>query len=129
VATALGGRLLASGRVVEVTRHGPPSRFGRGTVAVHDTASGTVLRIEMENEYLLALADGAVVATTPDVLCVLDGRTGEPIQCDRIRAGGKVDVAQLPAAPFWRRPAVIERVGPRAFGLDTDPVLLDGVPL
>jgi DUF917 family protein len=126
VAAALGGRLLASGRVVEVTRHGPVRRFGRGTVAVLDAASGTVLRIEMENEYLLALSDGEVVATTPDVLCVLDRRTGEPVQCDRIRAGGEADVVHLPAAPFWRRGQYIDRVSPRAFGLDADPVLIDG---
>jgi DUF917 family protein len=126
VAATLGGRLLGSGRVVEVARHGPPRRFGRGSITVQDARSGTVLRIEMENEYLLALAEGEVVATTPDALCVLDRRTGEPIQCDRIRAGAQVDVAQLPAAPFWNRPALVERVGPRAFGLDADPVLLSG---
>ena len=55
----------------------------------------------------------------------LDRRTGEPIQCDRIRAGGEADVVQLPAAPFWRRGSFIERVSPHAFGLDAAPVLLE----
>lgn len=135
VAAALGGRLLASGRVVEVLRfpgnppppavHGTSRQFGRGSVALLDAATGTVLRLEMENEYLLALADGEIVATTPDLLCVLDRRTGEPIQCDRIRAGGEADAVQLPAAPFWRRGSFIERVSPPAFGIEAAPVLLE----
>lgn len=61
LAEAVGGRLLVQGRVVEVARrlelgrHDNPG-FGRGSATVQDTIGG-LLRLEMENEYLLALRE------------------------------------------------------------------------
>jgi hypothetical protein len=78
----------------------------------------------MGTEYLMAVRDGDVVATTPDVLAVVDRRTGSPIACDAIRTGLEVAVLQLPAPLFWSHPQRIEVLAPRAYGIDTDPVLL-----
>ncbi|MFC4950447.1 DUF917 domain-containing protein [Pseudonocardia sp. GCM10023141] len=132
LAPAVGGRLLAQGRVVEVARRVDPERpdnpgFGRGSVTVQD-AAGMLLRLEMENEYLLAMRDGVVVATTPDVLAVLDRRTAVPIACEDIRHGMEVAVLQLPAPSFWTDPRHCGPVAPRAYGIDSDPVLLAGQP-
>src|SRR5690606_24172199 len=66
VARALGGRVLAAGRTVEIARH-PSSSFGRAGVTILDEGGG-VLRVEAENEYLLAILDGEPVATCPDLL-------------------------------------------------------------
>ncbi|GLW05478.1 hypothetical protein Misp01_06080 [Microtetraspora sp. NBRC 13810] len=129
LAAATGGRVLALGRVAEVSRRLGPARygragFGRGSVTVEDHATKELLRLEMENEYLLALRDGTPVASTPDILAVLDRRTGAPILCDVVRHGVEVAVLQLPAAPFWTDPARLPVLAPRAFGIDADPVLL-----
>ncbi|NBH10872.1 DUF917 family protein, partial [Amycolatopsis sp. SID8362] len=102
-------------------QHGSPG-FGRGSVTLADHRDGALLRLEMENEYLLALRDGAPVASTPDVLSVLDHRTGAPVSCDAIRAGVEVDVVRLAAAPFWTDPRWLPVVHPRAYGIDCDPV-------
>lgn len=130
LADAVGGRMLALGRAIEVDHRAGPTHhgrtgFGRGSVTVQDHASTSLLRLEMENEYLLALRDGVVVATTPDVLAVLDRRTGVPISCDAVRHGVEVAVLQLPAAPFWTDPRRLPVVCPRAYGIDCDPVLLE----
>jgi DUF917 family protein len=124
---ALAGSVLARGRVLEVARHLGPGQhgspgFGRGSVTLADHRDGTLLRLEMENEYLLALRDGSPVASTPDVLSVLDHRTGVPVSCDAIRTGVEVDVVRLAAAPFWRDPRWLPVVRPRAYGIDCDPV-------
>ncbi|MBE1493042.1 DUF917 family protein [Amycolatopsis lexingtonensis] len=124
---ALDGSVLARGRVLEVARHVGPGQhgspgFGRGSVTLADHRDGALLRLEMENEYLLALRDGAPVASTPDVLSVLDHRTGVPVSCDAIRAGVEVDVVRLAAAPFWTDPRWLPVVRPRAYGIDCDPV-------
>jgi DUF917 family protein len=129
LAEATGGRILALGRAIEVARRAGPARhgrtgFARGSVTVRDHASQALLRLEMENEYLLALRDGVVVATTPDVLAVLDRRTGVPISCDEVRRGVEVAVLQLPAPGFWLDPAVLPVIRPRAYGIDADPVLM-----
>lgn len=125
-----GCTVLARGRVLQVRRHerrpGRHTPFRPGTVTVLDDRDGAVLRLEMENEYLLAIRDGAVVATTPDPLCLVDRRTRAPIGCDRVRAGMDVTCLRLPGFDFWWEEAHVGIVGPRAFGLDHDPVRQDG---
>ncbi|NIH85131.1 DUF917 domain-containing protein [Amycolatopsis granulosa] len=128
LAAASGGQVLAMGRVLEVSRHVGPGRhgsagFGRGSATLTDHRTGALLRLEMENEYLLALRDGQPVASTPDVLAVVDHRTGVPVSCDTIRAGIEVDVLRLAAAPFWTDPRRLPVLEPRAYGIDCDPVL------
>lgn len=125
---ALDGSVLARGRVLEVARHVGPGPhgspgFGRGSVTLADHRGGELLRLEMENEYLLALRDGVPVASTPDVLSVLDHRTGVPVQCDGIRVGLEVDVVRLAAAPFWTDPRRLPVLEPRAYGIDCDAVV------
>lgn len=120
-APALGGRLHGAGRVVEVVR----SAGGDGRVTVLDDG-GAVLRVEMENEYQVVFADGVPVATTPDVICLLEVRTGRPVGCDEVRQGPRVEVLQLPGPAFWRRPDRLPQVSPSAFGIDVPPCLLGG---
>ncbi|RKT83647.1 hypothetical protein SAMN05421805_110147 [Saccharopolyspora antimicrobica] len=130
LAAATGGRVLGLGRVVEVSRRPGPGEhgrtgFARGSATVRDHRSQSLLRLEMENEYLFAMRDGEPVASTPDVLAVLDHRTGVPILCDVIRRGVEVTVLQLPAAGFWTDPRRLQVLAPRAYGIDCDPVLLE----
>lgn len=128
-AQAIGGRLLAEGRVVEMSRRPGPADheragFGRGSVMIATHTGRTLLRVEMGTEYLLAVRDGVVVATTPDVLAVVDRRTGSPIACDAVRTGLDVAVLQVPAPPFWTDPRRISVLAPRSYGIDTEPMVL-----
>lgn len=123
-ARLLGGRVVAEGRVVEVNRQQAQRSFVRGSVYVRDSGTGALVRLEMENEYLLALHDGQPVATTPDLLCVVNQRTGVPVACDEARAGLDCYVLHLPGAAFWRAPERMATVAPRAFELDIEPRLL-----
>ncbi|HYH30861.1 MAG TPA: DUF917 domain-containing protein [Pseudonocardia sp.] len=123
VEDVLGARVLATGRVLEVARHGGNGGFGRGSVTVVDGEAGTVVRLETENEFLLAIADGVPVAACPDLLCLLDRRTAAPLGVDRLRTGDEVLVVVLPGPSWWRHPDVLPRVAPEAFGLCCPPVL------
>src|SRR5699024_710099 len=76
IAKELGGLCLADGRVMQVSRQQAQRSFVRGSVHIRDSATGALVRLEMENEYLLALRDGDPIATTPDLLCIVDRRTG-----------------------------------------------------
>jgi DUF917 family protein len=112
-----GGRVLGAGRVLEVTRHGARGGFSRGSVTVRDATSGAVVRVESENEYLVAMVDGVVTAAVPDVLCLLDRRTARPIATDRIRPGNEVLVVTIPGPDWWSQtPERAAAVGPAAFG-------------
>lgn len=123
IADALGGAVLASGRIRTVDRHVQGSGFGRGIVTVVDESDGTVLRVESENEFLIAIADGEVIATCPDLICVLRARTALPLAVDGVQVGDDVVVVVLPSPPWWLRPDRLPAVSPRAFGWDCDPVL------
>lgn len=120
----LGGVLLAAGRVIDVVR-AAGAQFSRTSFAIADRG-GPVLRVEAEFEYLAAVVDGVPVVSTPELICVLDRRTRTPIAVDRLRLGDNVQAVALPGPSWWiadeRRLAA---VGPRAFGVDLDPVLLD----
>ncbi|MEJ7647750.1 MAG: DUF917 domain-containing protein [Nakamurella sp.] len=124
-AVTLGGRFLAAGRVIDVRRPAVTSaQFGRGSFAVTDRG-GPVLRIEAENEYLVAFLDGEPVVSCPELICVLDRRTAESIAVERLRAGDDVQVIALPGPIWWTSSSDrVATVGPRAFGIDLDPVLL-----
>ena len=125
VAEALDGRLLGCGRVEEVARYGVQQAFGRGNLCVVDAESRAVIRIETENEYLMAMVDGEPVVSTPDLVCVLDRRTLQPIAVDTIRTGDEVLVLALPGPEWWRHDERLGHVGPRVFGLTCDPLLLE----
>lgn len=110
---------LFQGKVVDVER-APGVRFVRGTIVIegHDSDAGRLLRIEMQNENLVALESGRVVASVPDVIAVLDARTAEAIPNERIRYGDRVRVIACAADPIWRTPQGLELGGPAAFGYD-----------
>jgi hypothetical protein len=74
----------------------------------------------VQNEHLLARRDGAVVATVPDLIMMLDSESGEPITTEEMRYGFRVTIVAAPCDPRWRTEAGLELVGPRYFGYDID---------
>ncbi|WP_405146302.1 DUF917 domain-containing protein [Sphaerisporangium sp. NBC_01403] len=120
LATATGATVLGGGRVVEL---GPSVRQA-GTVypgnpmsmVVHDHDSGRLIRLEAHNELVLALADGALTAAVPDLLCLLDRGTLRMTGPERLTVGDQVDVLCVPAAPVWHTVHGLGLGGPGAFG-------------
>jgi DUF917 family protein len=49
--------------------------------------TGSTLKIRFQNEHLVARADGRLFGIVPDLICVLDGDTAEPITAEAIRYG------------------------------------------
>lgn len=118
----MGGVRLLTGRIADVDRT-TAGGFVRGSATI-DGLGGEdqhrLLRVEFQNENLVALEDGEVVASVPDLICVLDSQTGDAIGTELLRYGQLVTVVALPCAPVWRTPAGQDLVGPRAFGYDVD---------
>ncbi len=78
------------------------------------------MQIRFQNENLIALRDGEVAATVPDLITVLDAESGEPITTETLRYGFRVVVIGMPCAEAWRSEAGLALVGPRAFGYDVE---------
>jgi len=94
----------------------------RGSVVVEGLGddAGRLLRIEIQNENLVALEQGRVLASVPDLITVLDSETADAIPTERVRYGQRVTVIAMRCAPVWRSPFGLEMAGPRAFGYDFD---------
>ena len=59
--------------------------------------------VKFQNEFLLAKSkEGNPIAMTPDLICLLDLETGQPITTEQIRYGFRVLVFGLSCDPQWR---------------------------
>lgn len=108
---------LFAGKVVDVERRTTEGfAKGRAVVAAHDGTGR--LEISFQNENLVARRDGAVVAIVPDLICVVDEETAEPITTEGLRYGQRVRVLGISTPGMMRTPAALAAFGPAAFGLD-----------
>ena len=82
--------------------------------------SGATLAIDLQNENLIALRDGIPIATVPDLICMVDLESGQPITTEVLRYGLRVAVLGLPCHPLLRTPEALAVIGPRAFGYDLE---------
>jgi len=117
----LGAFRLVSGKVSDVERH-TTSGFVRGSVVIEGLGedAGRLIRLELQNENLVALERGRVLASVPDLISVLDIETADAIGTERIRYGQRVVVIAFGCAPVWRTEGGLALTGPRAFGYDFD---------
>jgi DUF917 family protein len=115
------GKILYRGKVIDVARRATEG-FLRGIVRFDglDDWRGSVMTIDFQNEWIVAHRDGAPIAMTPDLICVLDSVSGEAVGSETIRYGQRVTVIALPPPEIFLSPRGLEHVGPRAFGYDLD---------
>lgn len=117
----IGAFRLVTGRVSDVERH-TTSGFVRGSVVIEGLGedAGRLIRLELQNENLVALERGRVLASVPDLISVLDSETAEAIATERIKYGQRVVAIAFGCDPVWRTEGGIALTGPRAFGYDFD---------
>jgi uncharacterized protein len=117
----IGAFRLVSGKVSDVERR-TTSGFVRGSVVIEGLGedAGRLIRLELQNENLVALERGRVLASVPDLISVLDSETADAIATERIRYGQRVTVIAFGCDPVWRTERGIAVTGPRAFGYDFD---------
>lgn len=117
----LGGYRLFDGKISDVERR-TETGFARGQARITGSGedAGSSLAVRFQNEHLVAVRDGEVVASVPDLIIVLDGETGAPITTEELRYGFRVTVVAAPCDSRWRTAQGLALVGPRAFGYDLD---------
>jgi DUF917 family protein len=118
---AAGAFRLAGGKVLDVRRE-VTGGFMRGSVVIEglEEDAGRLIRLELQNEHLVALERGRLLASVPDLITVLDSETADAISADRIRYAQRVVVIAFGCAAVWRTERGIAATGPRAFGYDFD---------
>ena len=68
---------------------------------------------------------GKLLATTPDLICLVGTETFTPVPTGALKYSKRVMVVGLKCFPLWRTKEGLELVGPRYFGVDTDYIPLE----
>ena len=120
------GYKLFKGKIADVLRETRAGfNFGRVLLEGIGECKGRSAAVEFQNENLTAEVDGKIVATVPDLICLVDTETFAPVTTDALKYGKRVLVVGLRCFELWRCPAGLELVGPRYFGVDTDYIPLE----
>ena len=60
--------------------------------------------------------DGVLKAIVPDLVCIVDRETAQPIPTEKLRYGQRVAVIGCSASDLLRTPESLACMGPAAFG-------------
>ena len=113
-------RELFDGKIVDLVRETTRGfSIGRCTLQALD-GSTRRMDIAFQNENLIAREDGRIRAMVPDLICIVDRETAEPITTEGLKYGLRVKVVAASVPPTMRTPEAIACFGPRAFGFDHD---------
>jgi uncharacterized protein len=112
-------RVLFRGKVVDVERR-TVEGFARGRARFTAYDGTSELELRFQNENLVAEVNGEVVCTVPDLICVLEADTAEPITTEGLRYGQRVTVVGISTPDLMRTPEALAVFGPSCFGLDVE---------
>jgi uncharacterized protein len=113
----LCGELIFRGQVIDIQRnivHG----FLKGCLTIENKQDK--LEIFFQNEYLVAMKNKEVLSTTPNLICVVEEKSGEGISADEIRFATRVAVYTAPPDKRWISKKGLKFISPHCFGYDID---------
>ena len=125
VADMLDGRVILEGKITDVDRR-TTKGFARGTVTIDSHSGSDRLKIEFQNEFLIAYINGEAVVTVPDLICIVTEETADPVSTELLRYGMRVSVLAVPAPEKLKTERALSVVGPGAFGYDEEFKPLEG---
>lgn len=111
---------LFDGKIIDIDRQ---TRQGFALGVCKLAGSGEFngsMEITFQNENLAARRDGRTVAMVPDLICIVDRDSAEPITTERLRYGQRVKVLGISAPEILRTPEALSVWGPAAFGIDEE---------
>ena len=116
--TEEGIRRTIHARVTDVTglsRPAPPGQPDRpSTVMFEEIGTGKIVQLEIQNELLMLMVDGAVEAVMPDIITMMDPESERVASFEDLWVGHRLDLMVLPAAPEWYTDAGLALAGPDA---------------
>jgi uncharacterized protein len=118
-----GGCVLVRGEVVERRWNDSPQGYMEGTTVLSDGTA--TAEIWFQNEHHVLWRDGAVTATSPDIITVVDASTAEPISNTDLDVGRVVAVVGFRAPAQYRSGAPLAATQPGHYGFDD----IDWVPI
>ncbi len=116
---AAGGAWLFQGKVSRLTWE-DRAGFLWGDYWLQGTgrSEGHTLRVWLKNENEISWLDDHPFVMTPDLLCTVEVKTGQPFTNSDLREGLEMVVFGVPADPIWRTPEGLALTGPKHFNFD-----------
>lgn len=99
---------------------------GRCVLASIDGSPSTA-EFLFQNENLIVRVNGVMRAVVPDLICVVDRETAEPIPTQALKYGQRVKVLGVSAPEKMRSTAALAAFGPKAFNLAEDFVPIEAI--
>lgn len=125
VCDLLQAKPLFTGKIIDVYRRNREG-FAKGAVELVELDGNRTLTIEFQNEFLIARdASGDIKLTVPDLICIVDKDTAEPITTGSLRYGQRVTVLGVPAPELLTTESALDVIGPQAFDYETEYVPLN----
>lgn len=115
----IDGYHLFTGKVVDILRK-LQGGFNYGTIVLEglEAFKGKTMRVEFQNENLIAILGEKPVAITPDIISFINLETLTPFTTESLKYGKRVHLIGLKADPQWRSPQGLKTVGPNYFGYE-----------
>ena len=122
------GRIIFAGKIADMRRE-TRNGFSLGTARIDGLGRWTgLMEIEIQNENLIARVNGEVRAIVPDLICIMDSETAEPITTENLRYGQRVTVMAVSVPEIMRTPEALAVFGPSCFGLKEPYVKIEELP-
>ena len=121
LAEAAGGIVVFSGTIEQFdwkTEAG--FTIGSFQAKGFDPCSGDRLKVWFKNENLMSWLNGELFVTLPDLICVIDIESGEPVSNPNYEEKMEIAVIVYPAPEAFTTPRGLEAFGPRTFGFDVE---------
>ncbi|TRD11541.1 DUF917 domain-containing protein [Erythrobacter insulae] len=99
--------------------------IGTVTVAGNGAFAGQTFQTDVKNEHLVARRNGAVIATCPDLITIVDLDSADGIVNPGYSRGQTVAALGFRCDPLWRSEAGLDVFSPRYFGYDIDYVPIE----
>ena len=112
-------KVIFDGKIVDLIRE-TQGGFTIGRAILEGIGDSGTMEITFQNENLVARRNGKTCAIVPDLICLLDRETAEPITTEGLKYGHRLKVLVSSVPPIMRSPDALAVFGPRAFGFDED---------
>lgn len=123
VLQASNGVKLGSGIISDV-EHKIDGGFLKGKIKI-SPREGEPIELLYQNEFLIAFQGNRPLASTPDILMLMEQESGTPVTSSSVEFGVRVDLIALPSPEIWTTEKGLQLTGPRYFGysIDYQPIL------
>lgn len=126
VVEKLDGWVLIKGKVtIKDTEDKLGYYWGYTTVEGVDEFAGQTLKVWFKNENHIAWRNDKVIATSPDMITVINSKDGEPITNPKLEVGDDVAVLGIKARSMFRSEKGVGILGPKYFGFDIEYVPIE----